>query len=145
MMLESQYVVLGISYKVDRTFTSDDQTEVITLYKPNKLFEKWMDSEINLAIIEQSFRQIVGDPPNLTDLKEIIFQHLYKEEVFRSSVYRDVYYEIKQVIKYAVNSIVIDADEAKLLIESGMVKVVYQDFKLRITTILNEREVNGFI
>lgn len=143
-MQETLFTVLGITCQTQRKHFGNDGGEVITFYQPRELFNKWVNnSELGVAIIEQAFRQIAGDKPSFDDLKEIIFDYLYKKEVFRSSDYRDMYYEIKQVLNYAVNAIVIDAEEAILIIVSGIRKVHYHDYKLSIITVLNEREVHG--
>lgn len=126
-----------------QTMKLSDTVELITPYVPYKLFEKWMTSDIRVTLMEQFLRKIVGEDPTLEDIRGTLFAFMYKQEVFRSSAYRDAYFEIKQLLKYASNTIDIDVDEAMLIIESGLVDVKYKDRCLDLTTILNEREVYG--
>ncbi len=135
--------VITMRSKAERKLKCGENVEIIKTYIPNQLFEKWLESEIRVPLMELILKEIIGDKVVLAEIKKLIFNHLYKQEVYSVSKYRDVYYEIKEVIKYASNTIDIDVDEAKTLIESGLTEVKFKDGNLDLTTILNEREVDG--
>lgn len=112
-------------------------------YQPYELFNKWINSDLGVAIVEQIMRHVYGDTAARNHIFRIVNDYIQSKGIYNSQRFADDYYEVVRVFHYGVECISVDADEAKQLIESGIIKVTHQDSYLDIDTILNEKEVHG--
>lgn len=143
MIMEYRFTIGDSIVSFDRKFKDKDKNVVLTSYDVHALSSKWLSSDIRLGLIETILRTIIGDPPTNKELRGLIIQHFTSKKVYSSFACVEAFYEINKVILYATQLLDIDPDEAKQLIESGILEIEYRKGFIDFKTILNERQVDG--
>lgn len=142
MMQEYRFTMLTLREPMHR-LVNKDGVELLVIDDLPKLTEKWLKSDVSVVLFEHCLRQIMKDTPTFNQLKKLVLTYATKEHLFNSEKMKNLYYEVKQILVYFEEVLLIDEDEGRELIESKIVKVSYKHPYLDVITILNEREIHG--
>lgn len=143
MMHTYRFAVARVRRSICRRNVVENGILLEKIYSPYEYFDKWVNSDLGVALTEQIMRSVYGDTKARDHVFRIVSDYFQDRSICRSKLFADTYYEVVLAFRYGVHHINIDADDAQLLIESGIIKVKYRDSYLDIDTILNEKEVHG--
>ena len=143
MMHTYRFAVARVRRSIYRRNAVENGILLEKIYSPYECFDKWVNSDLGVALTEQIMRNVYGDTKARDHVFRIVSDYLQDKSICRSKLFADTYREVVLAFRYGVNHINIDADDAQLLIESGIIKVRYRNSYLDIDTILNEKEAHG--
>lgn len=143
MMHTYRFAVVRVRRSIYRRNVVENGILLEKLYSSYECFDKWVNSDLGVALTEQIMRSVYGDTEARDHVFRIVSDYFQDRSICRSKLFTDIYYEVVLAFRYGVHHIIIDADGARLLIESGIIKVKHRDSYLDIDTILNEKEVHG--
>ena len=143
MMHTYRFAVARVRRSICRRNVVENGILLEKIYSPYECFDKWVNSDLGVALTEQIMRSVYGDTKARDYVFRIVSDYFQDRSICRSKLFADTYYEVVLAFRYGIHHINLDADEAQLLIESGIIKVKYRDSYLDIDTTLNEKEVHG--